>query len=50
MFDFNALLIDVASVSLILLPVDLIRMKKSGLLMDVIVLCCFFLSLLSKSS
>ena len=40
-FDFNASLIDVAPVSPILLPVDLMRMEKSGLLMDVI--CVLFM-------
>ena len=41
MFDFNASLIDVAPVSPILLSVDVVRMEKSGLLVDAIV-CCFF--------
>ena len=40
-FDFNASLNDVAPFSPILLPVDLMRMEKSGLLMDVI--CVLFL-------
>ena len=33
-FDFNASLSDVAPVSSIMLPVYLMRMEKSGLLMD----------------
>ena len=41
-FDFNASLIDVAPISLMLFPVYLMRMKKNGLLMDVI--CVLFLS------
>ena len=40
-FDFNASLNDVAPVSPILLSVDLMRMEKSGLLMDAI--CVLFL-------
>ena len=40
-FDFNASLIDVAPVSPILLSVDVVRMEKSGLLMDAI--CVLFL-------
>ena len=40
-FDFNASLNDVAPLSPILFPVDRIRMKKSGLLMDAI--CVLFL-------
>ena len=40
-FDFNASLNDVAPVSPILLTVDLMRMEKSGLSMDVI--CVLFL-------
>ena len=36
MFDFNASLNNVAPVSSMLLPVDLIRMEKSRLLMDAI--------------
>ena len=39
-FDFNASLIDVAPVSLMLFPVVVLIMKKSGLLMDAI---CLFL-------
>ena len=39
--DFNASLNDVAPVSSILFSVDLMRMEKSGLLMDVI--CVLFL-------
>ena len=35
-FDFNASLIDVAPVPPILLAVDLMRMEKSGLLVDAI--------------
>ena len=34
LFDFNASLNDVAPGSLILFPVDLMRMEKSRLLMD----------------
>ena len=41
MFDFNASLNDVAPVSPMLLSVDLMRMKKSGLLMDVICVVSF---------
>ena len=40
-FDFNASLNDVAPVSPILLPVELSRMEKIGLLMDAI--CVLFL-------
>ena len=40
MFAFNASLIDVAPVSPIQFPVDLMRMEKSGLPMDAI--CVFF--------
>ena len=43
-FDFNASLNDVASAFPILFPVDLMRMEKSGLLMDVV---CVFLVLCS---
>ncbi len=43
-FDFNASLNDVAPISLMLFPVDLMRTEKSGLLMDAI----FVLSLLSS--
>ena len=38
-FDFNASLIDVAPVFPMPLPVDVMRMEKSELLMDVF---CFF--------
>ena len=41
-FDFNASLNDVAPVSPILLPVDLMRDEKSELLMDVICVSSFF--------
>ena len=41
MFDFNATLNDAAPASPMLLPVDLMRMEKSGLLMDAI--CVLFL-------
>ena len=40
-FDFNASLIDVAPMPPIILAVDLMRMEKSGLLMDAI--CALFL-------
>ena len=40
-FDFNASLSDVAPVSPILFTVDLMRMEKSGLLMEAI--CVLFL-------
>ena len=40
-FDFNASLSDVAPAFLIWLPVDLMRVEKSGLLMDII--CVLFL-------
>ena len=49
MFDFNASLNDVAPLSPMLLSVDLMGMKKSGLLMDAICVL-FLLSSLSKSS
>ena len=39
--DFNASPIDVAPVSPMLFPVDLMKMEKSGLLMDAI--CVMFL-------
>ncbi len=42
-FDFNASLNDAAPVSLILFAVDLMRMEKSGLLMDIF--CVLFLLL-----
>ena len=42
-FDFNASLNDALPVSPMLLPVDLMRMEKSGLLMDAI--CVLFLCL-----
>ena len=42
MFDFNDLLNDVAPVSPILFPVDVKRMKKSDLLMDVFGVSSFF--------
>ena len=41
-FDFNDSLNDVAPVSPILLPVDVKRMKKSELLMDVFCVSSFF--------
>ena len=41
-FDFNKSLNDAAPVSPILLSVDVNRMKKSGLLMDVICVSSFF--------
>ena len=40
-FDFNASLNDVAPVSPILFPVDLMKMEKSGLLMDSICVVSF---------
>ena len=40
-FDFNASLNDVAPVSPILFPVDLMNMKKSGLLIDSIYVVSF---------
>ena len=40
-FDFNASLNDVTPVSPMMLPVDLIKMEKSGLLVDVV--CVMFL-------
>ena len=42
MFDFNASLIEIAPASPIEFPVDLVKMEKSELLMDVI--CALFLS------
>ena len=42
LFDFNASLNDVAPLSSILFTVDLMRMEKSGLLMDISFVCCFF--------
>ena len=41
-FDFNASLIDAAPVSPMLLPVYMMRMEKSGLLMDVFCVSSFF--------
>ena len=41
-FDFNASLNDVAPVSPILLPVDVMRMEKSELLMDVFCVSSIF--------
>ena len=41
-FDFNASLNDVAPVSSMLLPVDLLRMEKNGLLMDAICVLSLF--------
>ena len=41
-FDFNDSLNDVAPVSPILLPVDVMRMEKSELLMDVFCVSSFF--------
>ena len=40
-FDFNESLNDVAPVSPMSLPVDLIRMEKRGLLADAIFTCFF---------
>ena len=40
-FDFNASLNDVAPLFLISFPVDLMRMEKSGLLMDAICVVSF---------
>ena len=48
-FNFNASLNDVAPVSLILLPVGLMRVENSGLLMDAICVL-FLLSSLSRLS
>ena len=48
-FDFNASLNDVAPFSPIMLPVDLMRMEKNGLLMDAICVL-FLLSLLPRLS
>ena len=45
-FDFNASLNDFAPLPPMLLPVDLMRMEKSGLLMDVI--CVLFLLLTTQ--
>ena len=41
-FDFNASLNDVAPVSPIKFPVDVMRMEKSELLMDVFCVSSFF--------
>ena len=41
-FDFNASLNDVAPVSPMMLPFDVIRMEKSELLMDVFCVSSFF--------
>ena len=41
-FDFNASLNDAAPVSLILLAVEVMRMEKSDLLMDVFCVSSFF--------
>ena len=46
-FDFNAPLNDVAPVSPMLLTVGLMKMKKSGLLMDTI--CVLFLLFTTKT-
>ena len=45
-FDFNASLNDVAPVSPMFSPVDLMRMKKNGLLMDAV--CVLFLLYLPR--
>ena len=50
MFDFNASLIDVAPVSPLLLSVDVVRMEKSGLLMDTICVLFLLCSRLRSSS
>ena len=42
MFDFNASLNDVAPVSPISFPVDLMRMEKTDLFIDVICVLFFF--------
>ena len=47
-FDFNASLNDFAPVSPMLFPVDLMKMEKSGLLMDAI--CVMFLLCLPPRS
>ena len=47
-FDFSASFNDVAPVSLMLFPVDLMKMEKSGLLMDAI--CVMFLLCLPPRS
>ena len=41
-FVFNASLIDVVPLSLMLFPVDVMRMEKSELLMDVFCVSSFF--------
>ena len=41
-FDFNASLNDVTPVSPMLLPVDVMRIEKSDLLMDVFCVSSFF--------
>ena len=41
-FDFNASLNDVAPLSLILLPVDLMRMEMCGLFKCIVYVLCFF--------
>ena len=41
LFDFSASPNDVAPLSPMLLSVDLMRMKESGLLVDVVFVCCF---------
>ncbi len=48
-FDFNASLNDVAPLSPMLLTVDLMKVEKCGLLMDVICML-FLLCLLSRLS
>ena len=48
-FDFNASLNDVAPVSPILFPVGLMRMEKSGLLMDAICVLLLLSSQLRRS-
>ena len=49
-FDFNASLNDVAPVSPMLFPVDVMRMEKSELLMDVFCVSFFLLPSLHRLS
>ena len=50
MFDFNASLNDIAPISLMLLSVDLMKMEKSGLLMDAILLVSFVFTFQNEPS
>ena len=47
-FDFSASLNDVAPVSPMLFPVDLMKIEKSGLLMDAICVLFLFVHILNR--